>query len=271
MLKVSLKDELASSKKSASNEVDENSAIKEIKLLMEGDAAEDMRIARGLGRNHSLIVAQDTLGNKLEFEKLDGEYAGDVFTKEQIKYLAIKYNLRFLNTQYFCGNMDIQVIAKIKEFASKTNTNISDATLDRRFFILAPEQQFSLEKEVRLRKKDLDPIMFYQIDEQHYRLIHKWGVDFSIFRLISGMKWGSYRGFLKIAFLENLPFVTTIVTLLSSSTFKYEYTAAYWTFISVVSFIIALIRSSKFTDEGIIDSDFFSPKKWNSHKLLTRK
>ena len=94
---------------------------------------------------------------------------------------------------------------KIKEFAKSTNTNISEATLERKFFILAPKQNFMEDKKVEIVVVDRDPIMFYKIDDNHWRFIHKWGNDFSILRLISGYKFKNFETYFLVTCFERMP------------------------------------------------------------------
>ena len=131
-----------------------------------------------------------------QLENLENEYEGKVYKIEQIEKLCVDYRLRFLQSKYYTGSYDVQVAAKIKEFAVSTNSPIDDYTLGRRFYMLAPEEMFQLQNEKYVSKSDLrrqaDPAIFFQIDERHYRLIHKWGEDFTIFRLIKGFRWKSW-------------------------------------------------------------------------------
>lgn len=182
--------ELKTKKDQAFSEIESRKAVEEVKLLMDASAAEDQRLFRALGRHHSIAVAEDILGKKTELERLDGMYAGNVFTKDQIKKLAIKYNLRFLLTKHYAGKMDVEVAAKIWAFEKETGTPVTnDASLQYKFYILAPEECFKLEK-VRLAKiwDAKDPAIFFEVDHEHYRLIHKWGTDFTITNRIAGLR-----------------------------------------------------------------------------------
>ena len=183
---MSILKELNKSKKAMLTE--DNEIISSVKLLMDGDAAEDLRISRALGRNHSLARAEVMVGKKIELEKLDAGYGGNVFKVEDIKNLCIKYHLRFLKTEYFAGHLDVEVFAKLKAFSKETNTEITTGNLERKFYILAPSESFTL-KENRLPRISDDPAIFYKIDEDHYRLIHKWGADFTPLRYLKGLMW----------------------------------------------------------------------------------
>ena len=214
MLKVALKNELDKDRNVEKSKFDGNAAVQAVKLLMNEDGAEDLRILRGLGTQHSAIKANDALGARLDIEKLTNAYAGEIYTKAQIKALAIKYNLKFLNSTRYKGNLDVQVVAEIKKFAKSTNTNISDVILDRKFFILAPKENFMVDKKEEIVVVDRDPIMFYKIDDNHFRFIHKWGNDFSPIRLISGFKHKNEGNFSIVKMLEIAPLVFFLMALI---------------------------------------------------------
>lgn len=197
-----------------------NPPLEEIRLLLEGDRQHDINIMRHLAGSSAMIANEVILGKKLELEKLDKKY-GKVFTIQQIEELALKYRLRFLKSNLFIGNMDIQAIAKLKEFAKDSDLSIMDeATLRYNFFILAPHQQFDLlreslaktnretEREIQ-RRKDEDPVLFYKIDDVHYRMIHQWGHDFSPIRRIEGWIWKDSKNYFMAQYI-----LVTIVTLL---------------------------------------------------------
>jgi len=173
--------------------LEENEIVKEVKLLESADATEDMRIAKGLGKCHTIIKAQEQLGRKLEIEKLDITFNGGVFTIDEIRRLAIRYKLRFLQSKYYQADIPVEVIQNIKSFSKETNTAITEAALEYNFYILAPAENFLLEDKISLRKRDLDPAMFYKISDTHWRLIKKWGSDFTILRRIKGALWADWR------------------------------------------------------------------------------
>ena len=176
---------------------------------MDANAAEDDKILRSLGSSHQYMRDKVTLQKQLEIEKFDKDYAGKVYTIDQIKDLAIKYNLKFLNSEHFKGKIDIEVAAKLKEFSRETKAPIDEYTLRRRYYILAPPAQFNLELVKRTRP--VDPLLFFQLDDNHYRLIHKWGADFTVLRRISGWINESYEH----KFLTNLVFLYDNTWLIS--------------------------------------------------------
>jgi hypothetical protein len=261
--------ELEASKKSQMKQVDTDAVIHEVKLLMDSESQEDLRIFRGLGNGHSIAVSENELGKKMELEKLDGKYAGNVFTRDQIRGLAIKYNLRFLRSNLYRGKMDVQVASKIKAFSKETNTEINSASLLYNFFILAPEKSFKLKSE-RKRKfwEDKDPAIFYKIDDNHYRLIHKWGSDFTIGNRIKGLQNTNFRTALVTNFFLFLPFVALFACMLyymgASAVANNKWAIPVLTFL--IAFFCQAGRLSNLVEQ---DDDYYSPDKWCSDSKLS--
>lgn len=166
--------------------------VKDVKLLLEGDSQEDLRILRNLSDSSQLSQVERIRGRQIELEKMETNYAGDVYTISQIEKLCIDYHLRFLPSKLYTGSFDVELAAKLKEFSAATKIELNEWNLQQKFFIMAPQEMFQLRDEKYLTKRQLDPVIFYKIDETHYRMIHKWGNDFSIFRLLEGQRWKSY-------------------------------------------------------------------------------
>lgn len=244
---MSILKELNKSKKAMLQE--ENEILSSVKLLMDSDAAEDLRISNALGSNHSLARAQVMVGKKIELENLDKGYGGNVFKIEDIKRLCIKYHLRFLKTQHFAGHLDIEVFAKLKEFAKETSIQITDGNLERKFYILAPDESFNLNSE-RLPRVSDDPAIFYKIDEDHYRLIHKWGADFTPMRYVKGLFWRNSR----LTYWMTVALVASALAILSYFLINFFPSLTF-----DVSPVIFFASCGVFTIFSFISPFFFSP------------
>ena len=247
---------------------DKQDSVKEVKLLLKGDKQKDLALMRSLAPNSSLIVEETKLGELLTLEKFKEEYLGEVFTIDKIKTLAINYKLRFLNSKLFVGKMDIQVIAKINEFAKMTNTDLNGHDLETKFFILAPVEMFKCNKEQKIKKRDLDSIIFYKIDDNHYRMIHKWGNDFSIFRRIIGWKWEHPKNVRHFNFLIYFP--TVFITMLMSIPKTSFMNNTLFCFITsaIFSYIVAIFRNSQYTDDPFdYYPNYFTPHNWNNNRI----
>lgn len=252
--------------KEKAKQLDENSAVKDIKLLMQADETEDLRLIRGIASNSQMAIAQNRIGEKLELENLENKYAGNVFTTAQIRDLAIKYRLRFLKSNRFTGEMPIEVIAKIKAFAKETNTNISDAVVDRKFFILAPKENFKMVKTLQKKqRKPIDPAIFYKIDDNHYRLIHQWGADFSIFRRVLGAKWENWTNvttFLHMKWFIAIMFIFGFIF----PAFTLANLAWAGLIVGVISYIGARLHKLFMYGEGNYLKNMTTDSNWNNNQ-----
>jgi len=251
--------------------------INEVKLLLAGESNEDARILRGLSQNSQFNRIEKVRGEQLELENFEKEYEGKVYTINQIEKLCVDYRLRFLQSKHFTGSYDIEVAAKIKEFAKSTNSPIDEWTLGRRFFMMAPQDMFSLRDEKYISKAELrrqaDPAIFYQIDDKHYRLIHKWGNDFTIFRLIEGFRWKSWWSHQFFNTVMLLPIITLLWFLcFDTPAAQFENHPIFNTLaITTISFIFAhLIFGLRKQDEFEAIGGYFIKTNWNSDSKIRR-
>lgn len=262
---MNIEKELQNKKESAYNKQED--VVKEVKLLLEGKTQQDLQTMRHLAPNSVAITNERKLGLNLEIEKLDEEY-GKVFHIDQIREIAIEYRLRFLRSKHFRGNLDVVAISKLNEFAKETNTNLDTHTLGSKFYILAPPEQFILKDFYKVIDKD--PVLFYKIDDLHYRMIHKWGKDFTVFRRILGFKWKNSFNKRLVHQALLFPIVMTLMAIASNSMFAYEY-PKWLIFISlIINFAISrLTNTTTATGEPFKhDDDYFTPHNWNSTENL---
>lgn len=189
MLKVKLKEEL----KALNNSDLENQEyfVKEVKMLIESNAKEEIDILKQMGLGSNILKAEQQTKKYLSAKEISDKYEGEVYTIDQIKHLAIKYNLRFLNTKHFTGSVPSELGSILLRFKEKHL--LSEYDIRDKFFILAPAKVF------KLTKRPIDPLLFYKVydrntDEIMYKLVHKWGDDFNITRRISGLINGSQAG-----------------------------------------------------------------------------
>jgi hypothetical protein len=272
-MKINLEEKLNQEKKKDNQPLD---TVKEVKLLLAGDESEDLRILRNLSENSEINRIEKVTQNKLELENLESSYDGNVFTYEQIKKLAIDYHLRFLSARQFIGNFDVEVASKIKEFSKRTNTSIDDHSLKTKFFILGPEEVFTLENVKFVEpKKQIDPVLFYKIDNDHYRLIHKWGNDFTILRYLEGHKWKSFWNYFFFSLAKCLPIFAFIMGCISELSWV---TLSFWSIIGcslgaiVMTLIFVHLRFTRTKTDGDsnIIKGYFTPDNWNSTQKTIR-
>lgn len=245
--------------------------VNDVKLLLAGDATEDARILRGLSNNSQFNRIERIRGEQLQLEKLENGFAGKVYKRHQIEKLAVDYRLRFLQSRYYTGSFDVEVAAKIKEFAKETNTSIDDYTLSRQFYVLAPQEMFQLKDEKYVTKREKDPAIFYQIDNDHYRLIHKWGNDFTIFRLLEGFRYKSWWVHQWFNTVMVLPIVALLVGFLFGPHNVGNHPISLSLLTVFVSFVFSYFRWGWGKhDEGDQINGFFSPTNWDSDSKIRR-
>jgi hypothetical protein len=267
-MKVSIEKEL---EKKAQKEKTIFDPVKEVKLLMESNDMEKARILRGLSSNSQFKRAEELIGKQLDLEKLENSYDGRVYTLDQIRDLCVDYNLRFLSAQYFTGGFDVEVAGKIIEFSNKTKAPIDDYSLRRDYFIMAPEEMFTLKEIKHIPKKELDPAIFYRIDRNHYRLVHKWGNDFTIFRLLTGFRFRSWWHHQWFNTVMVLPIFLLIVAAIFSAKTFFDYPIRLSLLSVVLSFTFSYFRWGWGKhDEGDQIPGFFNLHNWDSETITRR-
>src|SRR4051812_44151930 len=93
-----------------------------------------------------------------------------IFSLSDIRSIAIRYRLRFLDSSFFKAEFPYQAVAEIKTFEKKYGLQI------KRFRIMAPDHAFNLEN---INK---DPLLFAQLTDDSYYLLHKWGHDLAWYK-----------------------------------------------------------------------------------------
>ena len=99
--------------------------------------------------------------NQFDFEQLETKR---IFHRDTIKKICIDYRLRFLDLDYFKGDIPVEAIESIQALEQAHNTELQNMK------IVAPSKLFKL-------KNADDPLLFVPIGNQYYYLIHKWGND----------------------------------------------------------------------------------------------
>lgn len=271
MQKVKLEDELLSGKAEKKRQFEADGSVNEVKLLLAGEEQEDLRILKGIGVNSTIVQIEQENGKRIELEKLDRDFAGNVFEVGDIEKLCIKYRLRFLPSTLFVGNIEARVALKIKEFAKVTKTEIDEYTLRTRFLIMAPPESFRLQRVQFVRTvKDPDPLIFYKISDTKYRLIHKWGNDFSILRRLLGFRWANLRNYWLTNFFLLLPIATLLVCMVIPATVIIQKTLPATLLVLIVTAFFTCWMNRPVTDEHWFDSErgFFTPWNWNISEKL---
>ncbi len=157
MRKVNLFEELLS-------ERNKNISSEELKSLLkniwsEQDSRKDKVIK-------SLHKKNNDKYNNLKFDKMESK---NIFHKDTIKKICIRYRLRFLDSNLFKGEYPKNITKIIMNLENKHETSLKN------FMIMAPSKLFKI-------KSPDDPILFVPIGNNYYYLIHKWGEEFNYIR-----------------------------------------------------------------------------------------
>lgn len=182
MIKIDIEKELNSERK-----VTESSGLlpkTEERLLLAAGTRENNLLKKiGIGRD--IIKAEESRGLKIERASLENQFKTQAYTIEEIRSLAIDYDLKFLSTKSFRGSIDTRISAKLAEFFDGNNLNDMDDT--ERFYLLAPKKAFNFSN--KENPKPINPILFYRPNrgDNKYLIIHQWGNEFTMFRLLRGL------------------------------------------------------------------------------------
>jgi len=93
-----------------------------------------------------------------------------VFSLAEIRNTCIRYRLRFLKSKYFKSDLPYEALMEIKDFEKKYGVEIQN------FRIIAPDHAFELEN---INK---DPLLFAQLTDDSFFLLHKWGKDLAWYK-----------------------------------------------------------------------------------------
>lgn len=278
MAKSIVERELENSQKKVEENLTVPSVMNEVQKLLENDSIADRQMLKSLGMDTHLQVVEDMHDQKLQLEKLNEQFKGKIFSMETIKKLCEDYRLRYLKTRYYRGAVDSQIPAKIKELARECDVDLTnEAILSARFFILAPQEAFNLDEVMVKRGPSKlkqffdafkDPILFYQVDENHARMIHKWGGDFTMARAIRAWKWKSEDNFVAFGFLVSLLVSSVLFSAIwpVPSLFKFWHIAfiGAGTLLGTIIHYYTNTKNSSFIKERLSENCWNKPEKYRS-------
>jgi hypothetical protein len=250
---------LLKEKQKSLKSLDGDIAIVETQKLLMDRGAEDYRMLKDMGLATTLDRATDSKAAQMEHRKLDETY-GEVYTLEQIKTMCCKYALKFLRSDMYKGTIDAEIPAKIRQFAKESNLDLKGTDFGRKFYIMAPQQAFVLID--RPKPEPIDPILFYKIDETHYRKVHKWGVDFSVLRQIIGWKYTHSMNYWTWWFVLVALFTMPILAILTNS-ILIGLTAG-----SIIPFIVACVNHSSAWNEAADKFILSWERNWNNNEKV---
>lgn len=132
-----------------------NSLLNDAKQLLAQDEREERAI-------EARLKAGSKRGQRLLPDTLD---QSRIYNVEEIRSTCIKYRLRFLDSKLFKAEIPYEATATIKAIQRDAGHQLAN------FRIMAPARLFEL------GDCNEDPLLFAQLADGRYYLIHKWGND----------------------------------------------------------------------------------------------
>jgi len=187
------------------------------------------------------LINPKKITNHFDFDLLE---SNKIIHLNTIKKTCINYRLRFLDIDFFKGDLPIEAIDKLKNLEDIHNTRID------KLKIMAPSIMF------RLKKTD-DPILFAPIGNNYFYIIHKWGNDLNGLRKLRMWPFMSLTNLLITLLI--ISFLITLLTPLKVFT-KTPDSSSFWLvfffmFKGIVSIVLFL---------GVSLGKSFNPQIWNS-------
>ena len=187
------------------------------------------------------LINPKKITNHFDFDLLE---SNKIIHLNTIKKTCINYRLRFLDIDFFKGDLPIEAIDKLKNFEDIHNTRID------KLKIMAPSIMF------RLKKTD-DPILFAPLGNNYFYIIHKWGNDLNGLRKLRMWPFMSLTNLLITLLIVS--FLITLLTPLKVFT-KTPDSSSFWLvfffmFKGIVSIVLFL---------GVSLGKSFNPQIWNS-------
>lgn len=182
---------------------------------------------------------------QMKIKSLDEER---LFSIDEIRKICIKYRLRFLDSALFKGELPHEAVAKIKELEKVHGCVLQN------FKIVAPSEMF------RLEDCDKDPLLFVQLDNGIYYLVHHWGADLSWHRKLLVFPFRSFLtltlSIFSVSVLLSLLIPTSFIegTVMGDEGFA-RMTFFLWAFVSIVASVSYI---------GLAFFKNVSSRQWNS-------
>ena len=191
MKKVNLFEELI-------NERSKQITSEELKTAIKNIWSKDDQIKKSLNKKN------DNKHNDLKFDKMKTR---NIFHKDTIKKICVRYRLRFLDSNLFKGEYPKNITKIIGEIERNHNTTLSN------FMIMAPSKLFKI-------KSPDDPILFVPIGNDYYYLIHKWGEEFNYLRKLMVLPFKNIDNLTIFSVLVSVVFALLGKLIMPSLTFS---------------------------------------------------
>ncbi len=188
--------------------------------------------------NSNLLKENNILGNlkfySKTFELLDEESVDPnfIFRPEEIKTICVKFRLRFLDSQFYKGEIPYESVLKIKDLNTKHHKDLKG------FKVLASRETFSLKE-----KNNKPAVLFAKTLTGNYYLVHAWGEEFKWHRKLLAFPLRTFETlFLSVAFLTLLIDLTLPIRWITL-----DHSAPYWCGYRIATYFHLLIFLSGFT------------------------
>lgn len=139
----------------------EDLLLEEVAEMLENSRQKDEDIIKRLNKNGKEILPESCLSE---------EEKNQLYSLQEIKKVCVKYRLRFLDSKHYKAEFPYEAILKIKAFEDKYGVRIEN------FKIIAPDAVFNLQD------VNKDPLLFAQLANNKFLLIHQWGKDLAWYR-----------------------------------------------------------------------------------------
>lgn len=216
-------------------DVDDIVIQKEIEGIFIAEEQQDAKIGQRLKEENACKL------NALDFDLLESK---KIYHIRHIKEICIDYRLRFLDSNYFKGDIPQQAISKIKQLEKEHGTILNG------FKIVAPSKLFKL-------KDKNDPLLFVPLGNDYFYLIHKWGNDLHPMRKV--LMWP----FKSIVNLTLLVFITSYFVALMFPLGLFTKTISGYEFWILFFFMFKMLAAVVIF-YGIAKGKNFNPAIWNS-------
>ena len=191
MKKVNLFEELI-------NERSKQITSEELRTAIKSIWSKDDQIKKSLNKKN------DNKHNNLKFDKMKTR---NIFHKDTIKKICVRYRLRFLDSNLFKGEYPKNITKIIGKIERNHNTTLSN------FMIMAPSKLFKI-------KSPDDPILFVPIGNDYYYLIHKWGEEFNYLRKLMVLPFKNIDNLTIFSVLVSVVFALLGKLIMPSLTFS---------------------------------------------------
>ena len=170
----------------------------ELKTLLKNIWSKEDQIKKSLNKKNN---------NKFNDLKFDKMVSKNIFHKETIKKICIRYRLRFLDSNLFKGYYPKNIIKIIGDLEKKHDSKLNN------FMIMAPSKLFKI-------KSPDDPILFVPIGNNYYYLIHKWGEEFNYIRKLLVLPFKNIDNLIVFSVLVSVFFSLFVKLFIPSLTFS---------------------------------------------------